>query len=60
MVAPFFQYLSSEKIDFSTSELVDAVVLFAKGDSPIQFIKGTLRLVTASLMVVPIIKKFVC
>ena len=56
MVAPFFQYLSSEKIDFSTSELVDAVVLFAKGDSPINFIKGTLRLVTAALMVVPTIK----
>ena len=59
MVAPFFQYLSSEKIDFSTSELLDAVVLFAKGDTPIQFIKGTLRLVTASLMVVPTMKKFV-
>ena len=57
MVAPFFQYLSSEKIDFSTSELVDAVVLFAKGDSPTNFIKGTLRLVTAALMVVPTIKK---
>ena len=36
--------------------LVDVWVLFAKGDSPINFIKGTLRLVTAALMVVPTIK----
>ena len=36
--------------------LVDVWVLFAKGDSPINIIKGTLRLVTAALMVVPTIK----
>ena len=35
---------------------MDARVIFAKCDSPIHFIKGTLRLVTAALMVVPTIK----
>ena len=39
---------------------MDARVIFAKCDSPIHFIKGTLRLVTAALMVVLKMKKFVC